>query len=82
MSLVRKVFLTPVPRRTHETIHRWINGAVIPCVILAGGACRVFATATTPFEEYVGVAVTAAVALGWAAVFVHALPERRRPDAH
>lgn len=81
MSLIRKVFTTPIPRRTHLAIHRWVNGAVIPCAILAGGAGRVFATAATPFEEYVGLAVTAAVALGWAAVFVHALPERDGPDA-
>ena len=82
MSLMQKLFLTPIPRRTHEAIHRWANGAVIPLVILLGGTRRVLETATSPFEEYLGVAVTLAVALGWAAVFANALPANRRPDVH
>lgn len=80
MSLLRKVFLTRIPRHTHEALHRWANGAIIPLAILVGGTLRVLATATTPFEEYLGIAVTLGVALGWAAVFVNALPGRRRPE--
>ena len=76
MSLVKRVLWTPIPRRMHESVHRWANGAVIPLAILLGGTYRVLATAQTPFEEYLGVAVTAGVALGWAAVFVHVLPPR------
>lgn len=76
MSLVKRVLWARIPRRAHESIHRWANGAVIPLVILLGGTYRVLNIATTPFEEYIGFAVTASVALGWAAVFVHALPTR------
>ena len=80
MSLVRRALWARIPRRVHESIHRWANGAVIPLVILLGGTYRVLTTAATPFEEYIGVAATASVALGWAAVFVHALPLRHGPS--
>jgi len=76
MSLVKRVLWARIPRRAHESMHRWANGAVIPLAILLGGTYRSLTTAATPFEEYIGVAATASVALGWAAVFVHALPLR------
>lgn len=78
MSLVKRFLGARIPPRTHEMMHRWVNGAVIPLAILLGGTYRVLTTAATPFEEYIGVAVTACVALGWAAVFVHSLPPRHR----
>lgn len=80
MSLIRRILWARIPRRTHEAIHRWANGAIIPLAILCGGTHRVFATAATPFEEYVGIAATTSVALGWAAVFVHAVPVRGRQE--
>lgn len=80
MSLVRRVLWTRAPQRAHESVHTWANGAVIPLAILLGGTYRVLSTAATPFKEYIGFASTASVALGWAAVFVHALPLRNRPS--
>ena len=79
MSLMKKIFLSRIPRRAHASLHRWANGVVIPLLFVLGGTYRALTTAATPFEEYLGIVATAALALGWAAVFVHALRVRPQP---
>ena len=73
MKLLRFSVIPDTPA-TRE-VFKWMNFVVIPLFFLFVGLYRVWSTATTPFEEFLGVAVAVGLALLWP-IFVNALPRR------
>lgn len=65
---------TPATRE----VFRWMNFVVVPLCFMFMGLFRAWSTATTPFEEYLGVTIAVGFALIWP-IFVASLP--RKTDA-
>jgi hypothetical protein len=78
-NLMKRLHFTVIPDGpvTREIL-KWMNYVVIPMLFLFAGLYRVFATASTPFEEYLGVTIAIGFALIWP-IFVSILP--RKADA-
>ena len=72
---ILRIKVLPDDPATHELL-TWFNYVVVPIVFMFAGLHRAWSTATTPFEEYVGVTVAVGFALLWP-VFVSALPKRK-----
>ena len=64
MSL-SKLLKTEFPRWPFQ----WANLTVVPLAIMFGGCYRVWATASSPFEETLGVMTAISLALLWAVCF-------------
>ncbi|MEE3369345.1 MAG: hypothetical protein VX346_08375 [Planctomycetota bacterium] len=71
----------PLPGRLLQVATRWINLAIAPVVILACGIYRVYATATSPFEEFAGTLLVILLALMWSLCFGLLAPLWRAPGA-
>ena len=74
MQLFRIQVLPDGPK-THEAL-KWVNYVVVPLWFMFAGLHKAWATATTPFEEFVGTILAVGFALLWA-IFVSVLPKRR-----
>ena len=60
--VVERLF-RPLPDRWLHSAGRWINLVVVPVLLIGAGTSRVYATATTPFEEFLGTLVVVNTAL-------------------
>ena len=65
MFQVRKLLRTEIPRWPFQLA----NLTIAPLAIMFGGCYRVWATATSPFEETLGIMAAISLALLWAALF-------------
>jgi hypothetical protein len=78
MSNLLKLLRFPIISDTSATreVCKWMNFVAIPFFFLFAGLFRVWATATTPFEEFLGGTVAVGFALLWP-IFVSSLPRRK-----
>ena len=66
--VVERLF-RPLPDRWLHSAGRWINLVVVPVLLIGAGTYRLYATATTPFEEFLGTLVVVNTALLWGLCF-------------
>lgn len=75
MTRLLSVQVIPNSPRLHKMLE-WCNCAVIPLSIIIVGVRKVYATASTPFEQFFGTMVVVIFAMLWP-IFVRSLAPRR-----
>ncbi|MSR31118.1 MAG: hypothetical protein EXR99_06370 [Gemmataceae bacterium] len=77
MGWPKQILWARFPEQPWKSLSLWANAAIISSLIMLAGSLRVFQTAQNPFEQYLGVAVTAIRALCWAGVFAFLVPKNQ-----